>query len=247
MIFCSSVIAEEIVSVPHISDTRSNSDAVNSLVSNPTFTANYTNSFFLPEIGLANVGLVYPSKYLNTSCSVSYYGYSEFWNIGATVGFSHYFKKYISIGLEGFFYGCHFNTDAGFKATGGLNLSILAFPTKNLSIGLLAENITFSKLPVVFRLGVGYRIAEKVNLAFEGGIELKQPFFISMDFEYMPVSRFILRCGLGYRTSASASVGFGLRLKGFILDFNVDYRLRSGVGCKASIGFQIKKKRTNEK
>lgn len=234
------------LSAAHLENHYSKNDALNAICPSFNIFSSYTNTMFLPEIGLTDIGIVIPSKYLTTSASLSFYGYSEYWNLGASVGFSHYFKPYISIGVNAFFSGFRFSGTNQFKATGGVDLSLVVFPTKNLSIGLLFSNISFStiknlsnkyRLPVIFRLGLSYKVYNNILIALEGGIELKHPFFINMNFEYKPVKQLILRCAISYQTSAAAMIGFGLRLGGFCMDFNVDYNLGTGAGCKAILGY----------
>lgn len=239
------------VSVPHLSDPYAVNEAVNSLKKECFISTGYTNRLFLPQIGRASLDFVYPSKALNTSAGFSFYGFSEYWNIEATIGFSRLFKPYIAIGVEAFFYGCHFNTDVKFCATGGLNVGLLAFPTRNLTIGLYAHNISFSplksleeryRLPVIFRLGISYNFSGKALIILEGAKELKQPFLICMGVEYMPVRQFILRLGVSYQTSAACSGGFGLRFGGFFIDAGVEYKLMSGLSISTGVGYRFKGK-----
>ncbi len=238
----------ESVSVPHIDLPYNRSDAVNSLTEHFSMGTTYTNNFFLSQVGLAKLKMVYPTKQITTSLSTSFYGYSEFYEINFSLGFSHYFKPYIAIGLEAFFRGYRFSGDTGFKATGGLNVSLLAFPTKKISIGLYAENISFSpikskdtiyRLPTAFYVAFSYFFTQDIMLAVEGVKELKSPFLIRLDFEYRPVRQFILRCGASYQTSASANIGFGLRFGKFLLDANVKYNVRVSWGCQVGIGIQM--------
>ena len=236
------------ISVPHIDSPYNTSDAVNSLTEHFSIGTTYTNNFFLPQVGLADLKIVYHTKPLNISAGASFYGYSEFYGINASLGFSHYFKPYIAIGLEAFFRGYRFSGDTGFKATGGLNISLLAFPTKKIAIGLYAENVSFSpirangityRVPTSFYVAFSYSFTQDIMLAIEGVKELKSPFLIRLDFEYRPVRQFILRCGTSYQTSASANIGFGLRFGKFILDANVKYNVRVSWGCQVGIGIQM--------
>ncbi len=236
------------VSVPHIDTPYTASDAVNSLTEHFYIGTTYTNNFFLPQVGLAELKMVYPSKYINTSVNTSFYGYSEYFQVKTALGFSHFFKPYIAIGLEAFFCGVRFNSDTGFKATGGVSLSILAFPTNKLAIGFLAENISFSpikadgtkhRLPTIFSLGLSYSFTPNIMLAIEGSKELTNPFLIRLDFEYRPVRQFILRCGTSYQTTASANIGFGLRFGKFLFDTNIKYNVRVSWGCQVGLGIQL--------
>ncbi|MCQ2335612.1 MAG: hypothetical protein MJ010_00300 [Paludibacteraceae bacterium] len=236
------------VSVPHIDTPYNSSDAVNSLTEHFSMGTTYTNNFFLPQVGLARLKIVYPAKQITTSLSTSFYGYSEYYRIRGALGFSHYFRPYIAIGLEGFFSGFKFSGGTRFKATGGLNVSLLAFPTKKLVLGFLVENTSFSfirangikyRLPTIFYLGFSYCFTQNIILAVEGAKDLTNPFLIRLDFEYRPIRQFILKCGISYQTSASANFGFGLRLKKFILDATVKYNVRVSWGCQVGIGVQL--------
>lgn len=250
-LFSASIFAQTeftTVSIPHIDMPYNSSDAVNSLTEHFSMGTTYTNNFFLPQVGLAGLKMVYPAKQINTSLSTSFYGYSEFYRIRGALGLSHYFKPYIAIGIEGFFYGFKFSGGTSFKATGGLNVSLLVFPTKKIAIGFLAENISFSpikangvkyRFPTVFYLGFSYSFTQNIILAVEGAKDLTNPFLIRLDFEYRPVRQFILKCGTSYQTSASANIGVGLRLKKFILDVNIKYNVRVSWGCQVGIGIQL--------
>lgn len=247
------LLCGQVSCVPRLNAPYSYCDAVNALVTDNVIGVDYSNNFFLPEIGRSTLGMVYPAKAVNTAAGFSFYGFSEYWNINLSLGFSRWFKPYVAFGVRAFFYGCHFTShDASFLASGGADVSLLVFPTKSLSIGFYARNITFSsiksleeryRLPVDFSLGFSYNFSGKVILALEGGIELKQPFRISMCVDYAPVRQFVMRFVVSYQTSAAASLGFGLRFGGFFLDFDAEYKLISGMCCKAGIGVTFKKRK----
>lgn len=234
------------VSVPHIGKHYSASDAVYSLSEDVFLTATYTNNFFLPQVGLSKLELVYPSLKINTSASLSYFGYKDYWVLNSNIGFSKFFKPYISIGVSAFFSTYRFSITSKTLFTGGADISICIFPVKNFCIGLYAENITFSpivsngniyRLPVSLRLGFSYYVKNNVSISIEGAKELKEPFSICVGVEYLPVKQFLLRISTSYQKTASFLFGVGLRLNGFLIDFDAYYNLGNGLGCKASIGF----------
>lgn len=233
-------------SVPLKSGFLPSSEAVNSLYSGVNLTASYINNLFLPEIGLSKLKLVYHSKKINTSASASFYGYKEYWNICSTVGFSRYFKPYIAFGITSFFSLYRFSITEKSFFTAGANVSLCVFPTKKICIGVSAENITFSyyksgnikyRLPVIFKVGFSISVRDNASILLEGSKNLTEPFLICLGTEYIPVKQFSLRLGVSYQTNFSALIGFGLKLSGFLLDFDAFYNLGSGVGCRVSIGF----------
>lgn len=237
-------------SVPDKSGFLPSSEAVNSLCREFNLTASYTNNFFIPQIGLSKIKLVYPSSKINTSLSLSYYGYNYYWSIISKLGFSRHFKPYIAFGVTAFFSAYRFSATGKTLFTGGADISLCIFPVKNICIGVSAENISFSviksdkvkyRLPVTFKVGISFLIRNNVTLAIEGSKELKDPFLACSSFEYMPVKQFSLRIAASYQTSVIVLLGFGLRLNGFLMDFDAFYNLGSGVGCRAAIGFYIVK------
>lgn len=233
-------------SVPNKSGFLPSSEAVNSLYKDFNFTASYTNNLFLSQIGLSKIKLVYPSAKINTCTSLSFYGYSNFWNLKSTIGFSRHFKPYISFGVTAFFVFYRFSLTGKNLFTAGVNASLCIFPTKKICIGVSAENISFSplksgdrlyRLPVTFKIGFSLMILNNFSISLEGSKELKSPFLICSGIEYTPLKQFALRFGVSYQTNASILAGFGLRLKSFFIDFDAFYNLGSGIGCRAAIGF----------
>ncbi len=242
-------------SVPNKSGFLPSSEAVNSQYRELNLTASYTNNLFIPQIGLSKIKLVYPSSKINTSVSLSFYGYGNYWNIVSKLGFSRHFKPYIAFGLTVFFSAYRFTLTDKNIFTGGADISLCVFPNKNICIGVSAENISFSiiksgslkyRLPVVFKVGLSFSLKKNVTLSIEGSKELKDPFLICSSIEYMPVKQFSLRIAASYQSNISVLLGFGLRLKGFFIDFDAFYNLGSGVGCRAAIGFYKLKKVASE-
>lgn len=242
-------------SVPNKSGFLPSSEAVNSQYRELNLTASYTNNLFIPQIGLSKIKLVYPSSKINTSLSLSFYGYGNYWNIVSKLGFSRHFKPYIAFGLTAFFSAYRFTLTDNNIFTGGADISLCVFPNKNICIGVSVENISFSiiksgslkyRLPVVFKVGLSFSLKKNVTLSIEGSKELKDPFLICSSIEYMPVKLFSLRIAASYQSNISVLLGFGLRLKGFFIDFDAFYNLGSGVGCRAAIGFYKLKKVASE-
>ena len=235
------------ISVSTISGYSGSSDAVNSLLPHFTLFASYTNSLFIPEVGLTKIKMVYPSKKVCTTASLSFYGYKDYWTIDANIGFSKYFKPYIAFGVEAFFRSVRFSLTENTLFTGGANVSLVIFPIKSICIGVYAENITFSplvhnsvvyRLPVIFCLGISYKIKDNTSLTIECRKSLSEPFLICGEVEYAPVKKFVMRLGASYMSNASLLFGIGVRFKRFFLDFDAQYDLGVGVGCKAVIGIK---------
>ena len=112
-------------------------------------------------------------------------------------------------------------------------------PVKGLSLGFAAQNIgpkikfleEGSSLPLTARAGAGYMLLDNVLLSFDVGRQINESKTVfSFGSEYAVFNSFFMRAGyLGNATAGGSGLadaggfkaGFGLKLKGFNLDYAV--------------------------
>lgn len=211
----------------------------------------YNNSYFLPQIGFSDINLHLALKKLNIGFYFNHYGFSEYAEFSAGISFSKFFAPWFAFNLAGEYCGFYLSKEEGVASSGMAHLSFLAFPVKNLCIGLSLYNISFSKLktafqdmpmPSRFTLGISYDFTRKALLSCEFGKELRGPVYYAVGLEYMPVKQFVLRTGIGGEDdNVMPCGGFGLRLGIFGIDFGVKYHFKLGLSMAAGIKFSFKK------
>lgn len=202
------------------------------------------NKATLPTLGLYNVGLVYSNRYVNVACKGNFHGFDAYHEFSAEVSLGHFFKPYIAIALQASYHGLYQSPKNGYVHSGGLNIGLQAFPFKNMRVGFSVYNITFSafkietentRLPVIFRLGIGYHIAQKILITADANKALDQPFAYSIGIDYQVIKALSLRTGMYVCQGITPSLGLGLSIKKCRIDIGIQYHFKTGLNTAVGI------------
>lgn len=205
----------------------------------------YHNKFLCPEIGLENLSFVYSHPTLSFSTNISHHGFSDYGEMSVGINFSRFFKPYVSVGIGaeylGWYYTGKWNSMACF------NIGILTFPTPNFIIGFSVYNLSFSKfkvyehkfdVPTIFYLGLKYNFSDRLFLAAQASLSLKENFSASIGLEYFFIKQVGIRLGVYASKEFSPCLGLGIKLKGFCIDIGTQYNFK--LGLTSSVGISYK-------
>lgn len=188
------------------------------------FSFHYENRFIVPEFGLKAVALSIPTKPGAFGLSFSYFGYSKYHETKTGLAYSKLFGTKFSAGVQINYHTVFISEQYGKSYAISVEGGIMYQPVENLFIGAHIFNPSRSKfntpdgdefLPVSFRFGAGYRLINKIMLAFEAQKESDLPPLWKLGIEFEALDNLYLRGGLGsYPTSGSFGIGYeivGLR------------------------------------
>lgn len=216
----------------------------------PNVHAFYQNKAALPTIGLYNAALVYPFKPINTALRVNFHGFDAYHEISLQAAFAKLFKPYISIGLQVEYHALYQMPAHAYLHTGCVHVGLLAFPTKKLRVGFSVHNVSFSSfyaaakkiaVPVVFNVGIGYVIANKILLTAQVQKALKQPFAYMVGMDYQVLKQLAIRTGLYACEALQPCLGLGIMLGNFRCDIGFQYHFGTGLNSSVGIVYTWKK------
>lgn len=181
----------------------------------------------VPEYNLHSLALTIPTGTGTIGISYSYFGYPRYHEskIGLALGKS--FHKRLAVGLQLDYLGTFIDDDLGTSGSLALEAGILAEPLDNLLLGLHVYNPTGSRIPkmhneripVILRLGLGYRFGDKlfVGVETEKDLEVGGPAY-KMGVEYRVIEYIYARGGIRVQENVNHSFGLGFELLNFHAD-----------------------------
>lgn len=202
------------------------------------------NKAILPQLGLYNIGMVYSNRIFNIGIKGTFHGFDTYHELAVQATFGRFFKPYIAVALQAEYTGIYLSPKNGYLHSGCLNIGLQTFPFKNMRLGFSIHNVTFScfktetinlRLPVIFRLGIGYRIAQKVLLTAETHKALDLPFAYCIGIDYQVIKQLALRTGMFICEDITPSLGLGLCFKKFRIDVGVQYHFGTGLNIAAGL------------
>ena len=205
------------------------------------------NQATLPQLGLYNIAMVYSNPYVNAGLKGFFHGFDAYNEFSLQASFGHFFKPYLAIALQVAYNGLYQSPKEGYLHSGCLSVGMQAFPFKNMRIGFSVHNVSFSgfkteteniRMPVIFRLGMGYYIAQKVLLTAEVHKALDQPFAYSLGIDYQAIQLLAIRTGLYICQDLTPSLGIGFTFHQFCLDLGVQYHFATGLNSAIGLVYR---------
>ncbi len=215
-----------------------NNPALISHVSHPSVQIIADSKALLPELGEYSLAVVYPFKALQTAVTGGFHGFEAYHEYHVDLTLARFFQPYIAIGLQGTYCGIFSAAQKSYLHSGALSLGAIAYPIQNLRIGFSIYNISFStNIPVIFKVGIAYHIAQKVQLTAEVHKALDQPFAFCIGMDYQAVSFLNIRAGLYAQKELTPTLGIGLHWKYLLIDAGFQYHFGTGLNLSAGIAF----------
>ena len=213
------------------------------------------NKATLPQLGLYNIAMVYSNKYVNVGVKGFFHGFGAYNEFSIQALFGHFFKPYIAIALQAEYNGLYQSPKEGYLHSGCVSLGMQVFPFKNMRVGFSVYNVSFSafttetaniRLPVIFRLGMGYHIAQKVLLTAEVHKAIDQPFAYSVGIDYQVVLPDASGSQIPLLPEPSSTPGkiwqwisiIGFTFHRFCLDVGVQYHFSTGLNTAIGLIYQ---------
>ncbi len=194
-----------------------NNQAGMALIKNLSAGIAYENRFLVPNMGTANLAIIYPLKFGNMGLSMSYFGYALYHEMKIGLAYARAFGPRLRIGIQLDYLQTGLGDIYGSRSNVTFELGVQSDVTEHLTFGAYVYNpvrVKFSKyanekIPAVYRFGAAYRFSDKLLTTAE--VEKNtgyQPVILRGGIEYRYKKQFFFRIGFG--TSQDVlSFGFG--------------------------------------
>lgn len=210
----------------------------------------YENRYFIPELSTKSIGLVLPSKLINTSFSASYFGYAEYNQMLFGIGFSRNFDKKFSIGVQFDYLTAFFITPGrhygAFFPQIGLNLSLspdfhLGFSTFNPFQTVIKSDQSKMLLPSVFSIGTEYFLSEDFVVYTQFDKEISSNYRLTLGTEYSMLHFLTVKLGLYHAGYLVPCFGFQTNSSSFTFQLNEELHPILGLVSIATLQYRFKK------
>jgi len=210
----------------------------------------YENRYFIPELSNRCIGLVLPSKLINTGLSVSYFGYAEYNQMLFGIGFSRNFDKKFSIGVQFDYLSAFFATPGrhygAFFPQIGLNLSLssdfhLGFSTFNPFQAVIKSESSKMQLPSVFSIGTEYFLSPDFVVYTQLDKEISSNYRLALGTKYSMLQFLSFQLGLYHAGYLVPCFGFQTRFSSFTFHLNEELHPLLGLVSIAALQYRFKK------
>lgn len=203
----------------------------------------YESRFMMSELGMKAFAAGMPMKFGTFGLNVSSFGYSQYGEMKAGLGYSKKLGERFSMGVQLDYFNTRIGENYGSSSAVGGEIGILAEPVKNLTVGLHLFNPTRSKLngnlteriPTIMRFGLSYKFSDQVFVIAEAEKDVDYKTTFRGGLEYRPLPAFYIRAGAASNPGLVA-MGFGVVMKKFRLDIASSFH--SQLGFSPSVGLQ---------
>ena len=199
----------------------------------------HENRFVVPEFSLHAIGLTVPTGRGTLGFSYHYFGYPGYHESKFGLAFGKAFHERFAVGLQLDYLNTYFNNELGNSGTVAIEAGIMAEPVDNLMLGFHIYNPTGAsipkmrqeKIPVIMRMGLGYRFGERLFM----GMETEKDLDIASLIEYIYV-----RLGVMLQEYVEHSFGIGFNLLSFHASLAFSYQQLVGYTPYFSLHYVFK-------
>ncbi|MDR0711450.1 MAG: hypothetical protein LBF67_03770 [Prevotellaceae bacterium] len=203
-----------------------NNQAALGFLSSPQAAIHYENKYITEALNLSAAAFAMPAPVAGTlGLDLCSFGYARYHETRIGIAWGKLLSKRIAVGAQ---LGYHLMQVAGYGSTNALTaeLGLLAEPVDNLWVGAHVFNFTNSRylsssyherLPVIFDVGVGYRLAQHASLLVGVKIESEQAAQAKAGLEVVVLKTLALRLGVLVKP-VEVFAGFGYTYRKLHID-----------------------------
>lgn len=208
------------------------------------------NRFLMKELCYESAGLSWSGRPGAFGVVLSFFGFQLYNEFNAGISYAKKFGRRFSAGVELNYIRVQIAEGYGSTGTVSCAVGFIYRPDAHWTIGMQISNPVAVKLtdhpverlPVIFRLGAGYLIADLVLILLEGEKDLENPFQIKSGVEVRLTRAIFGRIGL-LTGPMTITGGFGFSLGRLVVDISTGYQTALGFSPSISIGYSFGKKR----
>jgi hypothetical protein len=232
-----------------------NNQAALGFLTSPTAAIHYENKYFSEALNMSAGAFALPVPVAGVvAVDVCSFGYSQYRENRVGVALGKRLSERIAIGAQ-----VSYNrvSAAGYGGTGAITaeLGILAEPLENLWLGAHVYNFTHSKffsqsyserLPVFFKVGLGYKIAQQASLFAAAELDSKQNTQVKGGAEFTVANVLALRLGISCKP-VEVYAGFGYTFRNFCIDMAFSRHETLGYSPQISLTYSFTKRKKGER
>ena len=206
----------------------------------------YENRFLISELSRNVAGIVLPTNSGTFGFTFSNFGYNLYNEGKYGVAYARKLSEKVSMGLQFNYMTIRIGNDYGSQNNLTGEIGLQAEVIEDLILGVHVFNPTQSALggeiseeiPTVFKLGALYEVSDKVVVAVESEKDMDQSAIFKTGVEYHIIEKLFVRGGIATNPTYS-TVGFGLKLKQFDIDFATNYHQQLGYTPQFSLTYHF--------
>lgn len=206
------------------------------------------NRFSIQELSIGGAEFVQPTNSGVFALQLMHYGDELLSESQLGLAYARPFGKTFSAGMKLQYRDTRLGGEYGTRNAFLINLGLLTSLSKTLAVGVHLSNPNRTILssdykeryPTIFRMGVAYRVSDKVLLLSEGEKKTQGALVGKLGFEYQIRQLFYLRTGIVTKPIQN-SLGFGFCWNTFCLDVSTMRHWSLGYVSQCSMRFQLAK------
>lgn len=207
----------------------------------------YENRFLMKELSYSNAALAIPINIGTLGVSYSRFGFENYNENNVGLAFARDFGPYLKMGLKLDYLSFRFSGDYATRRTATFEMGIQSNITDELCVGVYIFNPINVKLktiynqhiPIVFKLGLSYKITKDFIMAAEVEYDSDRKMDYRFGLEYLTTKDFYIRAGV-HTNPGTACVGVGYTVNRVIIDVSATMNQMTGTTFQASLIFKIK-------
>lgn len=208
--------------------------------------AYYETRFLTKELQTQALSLAIPLKVGVISAGAQFFGYEQYRNTRAGVGYSMKFTDFLQVGVQGNIQTLRLGGNYGSTTSGTIEAGLLAKVSEKWSIGISVMNIGRQRInPVndrfatIMRAGCQYKPSKKVSVFVEVEKQIITKISFKGAVEYQPVKPLYIRIG-AQSAPMEFALGFGYKVSGFSIDLGSKYHQTLGWTPNIGLNYQFK-------
>lgn len=207
----------------------------------------YENRFSMKELSFINSAFALPVNKIGCfGVTFSRFGFTDYSENKIGIAYARCLGPHLKLGLQIDYLYFNFSDKYEKRRAATFELGVQSDITDKLCIGAYIFNpinvyintTIKEKIPIVFRLGLSYKITDD----FLGTTELEYNSDKNMDYriglEYNVLKGFSIRAGV-YTNPATACFGIGYSIKWFVIDISAKMNQHTGVSFQSSLIFRL--------
>ncbi|MNJ97394.1 hypothetical protein D3C87_151390 [compost metagenome] len=208
--------------------------------------AYYETRFLTKELQTQALTFAIPLKVGVISAGAQFFGYEQYRNTRAGLGYSMKFTDFLQLGVQGNIQTLRLGGNYGSTISGTIEAGLLAKVSEKWSIGISVMNIGRQRInPVndrfatIMRVGCQYKPSKKVSIFAEVEKQIITKISFKGAVEYQPVKPLYIRIG-AQSAPMEFSLGFGYKVSGFSIDLGSKYHQTLGWSPNIGLNYQLK-------
>jgi hypothetical protein len=208
--------------------------------------AYYETRFLTKELQNQSLAVAIPLKVGVISAGGQFFGYQQYRNTRAGLGYSMKFTDFLQVGVQGNIQTLRLGGNYGSTISGTVEAGILAKISEKWSVGVSVMNIGRQRIhPVtdrfttVMRGGCHYRPSKKVSIFAEVEKQVITKISFKGAVEYQPVQSLYIRFG-AQSAPMEFALGLGYKVSGFSIDLGSKYHQTLGWSPNFGLNYQFK-------